>query len=189
MGNRPTDVDVDAVAEATVAKYRELQKRFAEVTERRLAALKTAEELEKEQHRIGEQARQCHQTGILFGFDLGALLERPSSSPMHRQLELPPPPPHRPKFPTVKSFVLDAAREAFPASVRAADLRRAILNHLGLELHEKTVGMTLYRLSKEGFITRNGIDWFFNPNASRAANEDDEEPPPDFDEAEEEAAG
>ena len=65
----------------------------------------------------------------------------------------------------IKDWVLNAAQEAYPNPVRAADLRRAIWR-LGHEVHEKTVGMTLYRLSQTipPLVTRRGkLDWYYIP--------------------------
>jgi hypothetical protein len=40
----------------------------------------------------------------------------------------------------------------------------------GEPLHSKTVGMTLYRLSKDGLVRREGHNWFFVPQAAATEN-------------------
>ena len=43
---------------------------------------------------------------------------------------------------------------------RAADIRMFAEKSLNKTLHDKTVGMTLYRLQKEGLVRRDGHVWF-----------------------------
>lgn len=68
---------------------------------------------------------------------------------------------------------------AHPDPVRAAALREK-LEMAGIKTHEKTVGMTLYRLLREGKLRREGWDWFFIPEAERgnasSPNEQQESP-------------
>jgi hypothetical protein len=42
----------------------------------------------------------------------------------------------------------------------------------GETIHEKTVGMTLYRMSKDGLVTRDGHTWFITqpPKCSNVVN-------------------
>lgn len=71
----------------------------------------------------------------------------------------------KPKL-TIKDQVAAAARDSYPNPVRASALRKQ-LEVSGLSIHEKTIGMTLYRLSREGVIRRQGWDWFFVPESQR----------------------
>jgi hypothetical protein len=74
--------------------------------------------------------------------------------------------------PTVRDFVLHEAEKAFPGAVRAATLRTRFLEVFGVPVHEKTFGMTLYRLSREETqkMRRQGKqDWYFVPEDPEAA--------------------
>lgn len=59
---------------------------------------------------------------------------------------------------------------------RAAVLRDYIEAKFGIVTHEKTVGMTLYRLLKEGLVRRDGHIWFFG--AAKAETKNPGESPP-----------
>jgi hypothetical protein len=65
---------------------------------------------------------------------------------------------------TIKDRVLDAARLAFPNPVRSSTLREQFQS-AGIETHEKTIGMTLYRLLQQGLLHREKRDWYFVPQA------------------------
>jgi hypothetical protein len=67
--------------------------------------------------------------------------------------------------PTVREFILSEAQAAYPSAVRAADLRHKYEDLFAVPVHEKTFGMTLYRISqKTGRVRREGhADWFFVP--------------------------
>ena len=74
--------------------------------------------------------------------------------------------------PTVREFILQEAQKSYPEPVRAGDLRRRMHEQYGAQVHEKTFGMTLYRLSKEDLppIQRRGRqDWYFVPEEDRPA--------------------
>jgi hypothetical protein len=45
-------------------------------------------------------------------------------------------------------------------------MRKEIEAKLGRKLHEKTIGMTLYRLSRKGLSKRDGLTWY--PTAKAA---------------------
>ena len=62
--------------------------------------------------------------------------------------------------PPIRSIVLDQLNAAGPEGVKAADLRAYIERTFGDPIHEKTVGMTLYRLSQDGAVRRDGHTWF-----------------------------
>lgn len=69
--------------------------------------------------------------------------------------------------PTVKNFVLERAEKSYPQPVRASILRKELMKIRDEEIHEKTVGMTLYRLLQKGFLRREKFDWFFIPENQR----------------------
>ena len=155
--------NVEAVAQATADLYRELEQEWHDLDRMREEALAKADGMRLRQDEIEQRVRGCYDTAALFGFDLQTILMSDRELP-RTAMEMALPPAVPKKIPTVKEFVLDAARIASPKRVRASELRKAILDLFGLELHEKTVGMTLYRLMKEGWVTRQGADWFYNQN-------------------------
>ncbi len=69
----------------------------------------------------------------------------------------------KPPMPKIKDIVLDRLKAAVPDGTRAAPIRDYIIETYGEQIHEKTVGMTLYRLAKKGLVHREGITWFFGP--------------------------
>jgi hypothetical protein len=70
--------------------------------------------------------------------------------------------------PSVREIALERLELASEEGLKAADLREFIETTYAGEIHEKTVGMTLYRLLKDGLVRREGHKWFFVPqNAER----------------------
>ena len=67
---------------------------------------------------------------------------------------------------SIKAVILHAAEDAYPSPVRAAAVRGALTVN-GYAIHQKTVGMTLYRLSLTGHVRREGLDWYFVPQPAR----------------------
>lgn len=63
----------------------------------------------------------------------------------------------------VRDLVLQKLKKAGLAGLKAADLRASIEALRGTTLHEKTIGMTLYRLSIDGLVRRDKRTWFFVP--------------------------
>ncbi|MEQ1709322.1 MAG: hypothetical protein ABL864_13425 [Terricaulis sp.] len=162
------------VIAATLDRFREIARRYQQNQQWLDERYREIETVQAEQNTLSEQARRCYVTADLFGFDLAAELAAAqdggttiNAETLVREVAT------DPKPPTVKEFVLEQARLAFPQSIRAAQVRRALKDQLGTEVHEKTVGMTLYRLSKEGSIRREGAaDWFYVPEEHRVT------PPP-----------
>lgn len=92
-----------------------------------------------------------------------------------------PPPAHpSPAFPAsvpkIKEVVLDRLRAAGEKGIKAAEIRQFILTTYGVETHEKTVGMTLYRHLKAGIARREGATWFFVPPEAEKKNPGGETP-------------
>jgi hypothetical protein len=73
-------------------------------------------------------------------------------------------------MPPVKDIVLNLVKEAGERGTKAANIRSYISSTYGRKLHAKTVGMTLYRLAKEGLVHRQGHIWFFGPEKSETKN-------------------
>ena len=117
---------------------------------------------------------QCIGTANLFGFNLEHAREQAatSSEPLSSIIsdtDIPD------KRPSIREIMLDLGREGVGRPLRAATLRAAVEARYGKEVHDKTVGMTLYRLSKEGAFVRRGYDWYFVPEAERLRNADTSE--------------
>lgn len=85
-----------------------------------------------------------------------------------------------PGTPLVKDVILTQLRTAFPKGLKAAEIRGVIENIYERHLHEKTVGMTLYRLLKEGLVSRTGRNWFFVPPSEEQENPGVDTPGPDW---------
>lgn len=86
------------------------------------------------------------------------------------------PPPE--KAPKIKDFVADSLRKAGDHGIKAAEIRLLLQATHNIETHEKTVGMTLYRLSREGLARRDGITWFFVPPPAEKKNPGGDTPGP-----------
>lgn len=64
------------------------------------------------------------------------------------------------KAPKIKELVLERLRQSGDNGILASEIKEFVAAQ-GIETHEKTVGMTLYRLSKEGQVSRIGRTWFY----------------------------
>lgn len=62
--------------------------------------------------------------------------------------------------PKISDAILTYMRSIGSRGVRVAEIRAHLLATYGIETHEKTPGMTLYRLGKEGHVYRKGREWF-----------------------------
>jgi hypothetical protein len=70
---------------------------------------------------------------------------------------------------SVRDMVLHLLKEAGAKGIAATAIRKEIETSRGAELHYKTVGMTLYRLSQDKLARREGRTWFAttaNPGAA-----------------------
>jgi hypothetical protein len=68
---------------------------------------------------------------------------------------------------SIRAAVLERLQKAGEAGIKGAEIRREIENKLGRKLHEKTIGMTLYRLSLKGLSRREGITWYYVPQGTK----------------------
>jgi hypothetical protein len=75
------------------------------------------------------------------------------------------PPPTPSEMPRISDIILERLREAGEKGQKAANIRQFISKTYSTEIHEKTVGMTLYRLLKRKDVRRNGHTWFIAPKA------------------------
>jgi hypothetical protein len=75
-----------------------------------------------------------------------------------------------PAMPRVREVILDRLKEAGDKGDKAANIRQFIETTYSTEIHEKTVGMTLYRLLKRNEVRRKGHTWFFVPPKAGTKN-------------------
>ena len=85
-----------------------------------------------------------------------------------------------PAMPRVSDIILDRLKSAGAKGSKAAPIQDYIERTYGTKIHDKTVGMTLYRLSREDppKVRREGHTWFIadeamNPGAATPGSEDD----------------
>ena len=127
------------------------------------------------QQQLQALAADCYAAARVIGFDLDAAIREPLvPDNTHSSVQREPPPAQIPPVPptaakSIREEILDHAKRAFPNPVKATPLRLELEKTRG-PLHEKTVGMTLYRLSKEGAMRREGRNWFFVPEDQRTKN-------------------
>jgi hypothetical protein len=62
--------------------------------------------------------------------------------------------------PRVADVAVERLKAAGSNGAKAADIRNYIEQTYHTQIHEKTVGMTLYRLQKDGVVRRDGHTWF-----------------------------
>jgi hypothetical protein len=72
---------------------------------------------------------------------------------------------------TLRDILLEQLKLAGETGSKAAPLREFFERTTGQIIHEKTVGMTLYRLLKDGLVHRTGHTWFFGPPPAAAGVE------------------
>ena len=74
--------------------------------------------------------------------------------------------------PPIRELVLERTKGLSPNGLKAAEIREFIEKTYpnSGKLHEKTVGMTLYRLLQDGLVRREGHTWFFAPPKAEAKN-------------------
>ena len=65
--------------------------------------------------------------------------------------------------PKVSDAILEFLQERGKEGARIADIKDYIQRTYHLEMHEKTPGMTLFRLQKLGRVTRDKRVWFIVP--------------------------
>ena len=160
----------EEVRSAILARYRQLCAEHEKAQD-------NVEVVQTHQRGLMAQINDCFSAARLFGFDLMAEFKSEAHGDP-RQSALRSPEPIAPALspvpagaiqragPSIKFLVLAATEKAYPHPVRAADIRKELANG-GYAVHEKTVGMTLYRWSRDGYTRRSGRDWYFVPPDQR----------------------
>lgn len=72
-------------------------------------------------------------------------------------------------MPKIREIVLDQLRLAGPDGLKASVIQNYIRTTYEADIHEKTVGMTLYRLSLDKLVRREGRQWFLVSGATPEA--------------------
>jgi hypothetical protein len=62
--------------------------------------------------------------------------------------------------PSVRDFIIAQLKQASAEGAKAGQLRDMYESSFGKAVHDKTVGMALYRLQKDGVVRRRGHVWF-----------------------------
>ncbi len=82
--------------------------------------------------------------------------------------------------PSFKEAAIEFLQKVYPRGLKATHIRALAQSHYGLTAHEKTAGMTLYRLKKEGLVRRNGLYWYFMAPERHPAEDIDARAPAAF---------
>ena len=82
--------------------------------------------------------------------------------------------------PSFKEAAIEFLQKVYPRGLKATHIRALTQSHYGISAHEKTAGMTLYRLKKEGLVRRNGLYWYFLAPERPPAENIDARPPAAF---------
>lgn len=98
----------------------------------------------------------------------------PVAADLHTTTASPPPA----KEPRIRDITLECLRAAAPSGMKSAEIRSLLANTHNIKTHEKTVGMTLYRLSTERLVRRSGRTWFFVPPDAGTENPGGDTPGP-----------
>ena len=160
----------DAAKAAIVRRFREVAQAFFESEERQKAARAQVEAEGQTQQSLLAVSNDCHAAARLLGFDLIAALAAFSQVEANAAIHSAPPPQQQVIAPpqSIADSVLALTEAAYPEPVRAAWLQAEIEKQRGARLHFKTIGMSLYRLSKQGLVERKGQkDWVFVPESHR----------------------
>ena len=174
--------DLETIKKATISRFREIVADWR----RNDAILKRVQE---EQTLLNGLAQQCYSTAALFNFDLVVEMAAEDAKAAAPDFAIsgepvavtagtapPPPPMQASSARTVRDVIIEEGARAYPKSVRASDVRK-LLTDRGYKVHEKTAGMTLYRLSTKNIFRREKLDWFFIPEDQRPKVASAEESP------------
>lgn len=164
----------DAVTQGLLDRLIEFGEEFHSIEPKIKELRAEIDRLEARKAELGKLGNALVDAAHAFNFDLRAAYNSAAGSPRVPEMMSDAPKesqPEQPRRPSIKKFVQRAAQAAYPAPVRASSIR-ADLAAQGEDVHEKTVGMTLYRLLKKGVLRRQGFDWYFVPENERTAQEE-----------------
>jgi hypothetical protein len=72
--------------------------------------------------------------------------------------------------PPIRQIIYKQLHSTGKKGMRASELRGYIEENYAGAIHEKTVGMTLYRMMKDGLVRREGHRWFLDARNANARN-------------------
>ena len=145
-----------------------------------MRALVDRERMLSERHRVmAEREAVVARAAAIAAAEAGRRNELAHSSPspapakeplVERQVLPSPSPSESEKRPTIRELVLIRLSKLGVEGSKAATIREYVERTLGEGVHEKTVGMTLYRLLKEKLVRREGHVWFSVPPSAETGN-------------------
>jgi hypothetical protein len=154
-----------------ISRCRGFVLRYHEAVARIEAAQAMITESEEEKTELLKRIADCSAAARVLDFDLSAAMRAADQSNgvvMASAVSRANPQP-------IREMVLEFAREASPKPVRASEVRKLVEQKRGAPIHEKTIGMTLYRLSRERLMRRDGWDWYFCGEVSEATADNEKE--------------
>jgi hypothetical protein len=157
----------DPAKTAVIERFRRIATEYQKIVDSIQGHNAAIAELHEKLNSLNPIAQDCYAAARLFGFDLAAEAAVMADDGEKVSPLLETSPPAHPKGKTIRELVLEEAEKAFPEAVRASPLRLKLEHMRGEKLHEKTIGMTLYRLLKDGFLRRDKRDWYFVPPDKR----------------------
>lgn len=125
----PAEHEIRSVHEAAITRLQRIRQTF--------------EALREEERQTYLHIKDCEAAGRVFGITF-----EPVETP-EKQL---------PETGNVREFTTLYLNNS-PCGVKSADILRAYKETFGRDLHPKTVGMTLYRLKKDGLAQIDGHIW------------------------------
>ncbi len=105
-----------------------------------------------------------------YGTSIAQHIYPDDDAPQDGEDATPSAPPAPAPRPTVSDVVLQRLEAAGAQGSKALPLRQYYNETYDMDIHEKTIGMTLYRLLKKGLVRRDGRTWFFVPPESETEN-------------------
>jgi len=170
----------DAAKMAIVRRFQQVATDYTASLERQKQLAEAQQRESAVQSEITARANDCYAAARLLGFDLIAALATSQSQQAEVSEAVTAPQAHTAQIispaKSIREAVLELAKSAYPEPVRASTLQDEIEKQRG-PLHFKTIGMSLYRLSREGLVRRKGQkDWFYVPPNERAKNPGDGTP-------------
>lgn len=161
---------------ATIKKFNRLLDRRSYITQQR-------EALNRESLTVEEEIEGCRTVAKLFHFDLPEVAQesdnQDSSKAAPPSIEVSESQKKRGSRQksvsdgTVKEFVLNHMKEIYPETIRSRNLQEIYERETGQIVHEKTIGMTLYRLLKDGLVSRDGWNWQLVPTVAPSSPADE----------------
>ncbi len=157
--------------------------RLAEVDVRAAHARARAAEIAAEAQRAAaELAALEHARSQLTGIKAKSPEGPTGPSPAAEPRPLPaipfPPAPPPVSRPTIRHLILTRLAATGDKGSKAAPIREWVETTFGQQIHEKTIGMSLYRLQKEGLVRRDGHLWFLVPLKAETENPGADTPGP-----------